>query len=455
MVYSDDTPLLSALEAYAARGAARFHMPGHKGRDVLAYDVTELPCTGDLYRARTDNPIRASEALFAKTYGFGSAVYLTGGASQGVFAVLAAYAGAGGAVLTDRLCHQSVCHAMALLDLKPGWLPRSFRVSDGVASPIDPALLERELSARKYAAVFVTSPTYNGVCSDIIALSDICARHGASLLVDAAHGAHLPFLPGDYGLTAADAVIISAHKTLPALGQAAAVLVGCRQQRLIGCGQSAAGGQGQSAGESVRSYAQMAGTSSPSYLIMASLESARVFLDARGREAGRELCGILDGFGGPLLLRQTPGVTVDPLRLTVRCRDGVEAAELLRARGVEPEAAAANTVILIVSLCEETSALERLRRALDALERERPDLILPPDGGETRTPALPESVMSVRDAFFRRDAVTLKFGNAVGMAAAKPFAPFPPGVAVLMPGERVGVQTAEAYHGVTHQFIKE
>ena len=449
----NNTPLLSALEAYAARGAARFHMPGHKGkgRDVLAYDVTELLCTGDLYRECENNPIRASEALFAKTYGFDGAVYLTGGASQGVFAVLAAYAGMGapgnGAVLTDRLCHQSVCHAMALLDLKPGWLPRSYRVSDGVALPVDPALLERALSGREYAAVFVTSPTYNGVCSDIDALSGICARRGVPLLVDAAHGAHLPFLPGDYGLTAADAVIISAHKTLPALGQAAAVLVGCRQQRLIGCGQSAAG--------SVRAYAQMAGTSSPSYLIMASLESARVFLDERGRGAGRELCGILDGFGGPLLLGRPPGLTVDPLRLTVRCRDGGEAAKLLRARGVEPEAAAANTVILIVSLCEEASALERLRAALNAIEKERPDLILPPDGGGTRTPALPEAVLSIREAFFRRGAVTLKFEDAVGTVAAKPFAPFPPGVAELMPGERVGAQTAEAYHGVTHSFFRD
>ena len=228
----ENTPLYDALRAFAAARPLRMHMPGHKGRPLpapelaglSALDFTELPPTGDLFSG--GDAIEAAEALWAKVFRMAHCLFLTGGATQGVQAALALACRPGDAVLLDRGSHRSAYNALALLDLRPVYLERPWLPQAGVTGPVSPQSVEQALKTRPdIKTVCITSPTYYGVLSDLPALAAVCRAHGAVLVVDGAHGAHLPFL-GNFDLAAADLAVVSAHKTLPAPGQSALLLAG-------------------------------------------------------------------------------------------------------------------------------------------------------------------------------------------------------------------------------------
>ncbi|MEG0440969.1 MAG: aminotransferase class V-fold PLP-dependent enzyme, partial [Oscillospiraceae bacterium] len=247
----EKTPLYDALRAFAAQNPTRFHMPGHKGRgEGNLLDFTELPPTGDLYGG--GDVIAEAEALWAAAWKMPHCQFLTGGSTQGLQTAFFAACHPGEEVLLDRASHRAVHNALALLDLHPHYLMR-----DG-ETPILPSDVENFLKTHeKVKTVCITSPTYYGVLSDIPEIAHVVHSHGGVLLVDAAHGAHLPFL-GANPFLGADLVVTSAHKTLPALGQSA--LIFSSERFTV---------------EALRKAAAITGTSSPSYLIMASLDRAR------------------------------------------------------------------------------------------------------------------------------------------------------------------------------------
>jgi arginine/lysine/ornithine decarboxylase len=333
-----NTPLYTALLNYAKTKPARYHMPGHKGRplygnvwgDLTTLDVTELPATGDLYR-ETDGPIREAERLLAKTYNAEHAIFLTGGATQGIFAMLAACTSPGDAVLVDRLCHHSVINAVKLLGLKPRHIRR--KLMDGIALPVEvddiPAL-------DGVKAIIVTSPTYNGVLSDLESIHKLCKKSDVKLLIDAAHGAHLPFLPGFRGYYHYDAIVMSAHKTLPALGQAAFLLTNRGDITAY------------------RNAAMITGTSSPSYPIMASIDLARDFLDNEGYERGKQLHDVISRYKYNNVFS---GCAIDPLRITAKVD-----AKLLG--NIVPETDLGEVLIFIISLYDEPDDAERLFKVI-------------------------------------------------------------------------------------------
>ena len=273
------TPLYNALRALAAQNTARFHMPGHKGQPafpgfdaLFAIDFTETYGTGNLYEA--EGPIRQAEQLAAAFFRVTDCHFLTGGSSQGIVAMLGAVCGDGGKVLLDRACHKSAMHACALFDLEPAFLSPDVLPYAGCGGVIDLAAAEEALQANPdAAALLVVSPNYYGVMQPIAELAALCHRCGKKLLVDGAHGAHLDASGCRNPVAAgADAAVLSAHKTLPALGQAAYLL----------CGPSI-----DSAG--LRRFEAMCGTSSPSYPIMASLDLAREFLQTPGGKRSKTL----------------------------------------------------------------------------------------------------------------------------------------------------------------------
>ena len=169
-----------------------------------------------------------------------SCLFLTGGSTQGVHAALALACKPGETVLLDRGSHRSAYNALALLDLKPVYLERPWLASEGITGPISPSAVAQALEEYPDAKTLcITSPTYYGMLSDLPALAELMHRRGGVLVVDGAHGAHLPFLGNDH-LSAADLVVTSAHKTLPALGQSALLLAGerfphagLRRQRVV------------------------------------------------------------------------------------------------------------------------------------------------------------------------------------------------------------------------------
>ena len=414
------TPLYDALLAYAAKSPARFHMPGHSGRFLPApelrslapLDVTELPGTGNLYEA--GEPFDAAQALWARAFAFDHCQVLTGGSTMGLHTGLALLAPPGSAVLVDRGCHRAVFHAMALLDLRPVYLERPWLPGENLTGPFSPGQVARALEEHpEIKTVCITSPTYSGVLSDIPALAREIHARGGRLLVDGAHGAHLFFL-GAEAFGGADCVVVSAHKTLPALGQTALLLTrGLEEDR-------------------VRRLAAVYGTSSPSYPLMASLDLSRDWLEEEGREAypraARRVARLRARFPS---LRPGPGLPLDPCRFTLKVKDGPALARALEDRGIFPEMEDGGHVVFICTACHREEDFSRLEGALEELEGGLGDC--PP----LPAPPLPEPVRTPRQALFA-PTETLPLERCLGRVAAAPLAPYPPGVPVVAPGERIG-----------------
>ena len=330
------------------------HMPGHKGKSlpapelaaIAAIDFTELPPTGDLFSG--GGAIGAAEALWAKVFHMASCLFLTGGSTQGVHAALALACKPGETVLLDRGSHRSAYNALALLDLKPVYLERPWLASEGITGPISPSSVAQALEEHPEAKTLcIISPTYYGVLSDLPALAELMHRRGGVLVVDGAHGAHLPFLGNDH-LSAADLVVTSAHKTLPALGQSALLLAG---ERFPHAG--------------LRRAASLYGSSSPSYPMMACLDLCRAWMEEEGaaayRAAARQVAALRRDYPS------VSGPALDPARLVLRAPDGFAAQAALEGMGVWPEMADAGHVVFIPTCADTEEDFARLRAALDAV----------------------------------------------------------------------------------------
>lgn len=414
------TPLYDALKAYASKAHARFHMPGHSGNFLPApelqplapLDVTEVPGTGNLYEA--GEPFDSAQALWAQAAGFDHCQFLTGGSTMGLHTGLALLAQPGSTVLVDRGCHRSVFHAMALLDLHPVYLERPWRSGENLTGPFTPEQVANTLKNHpEIKTVCITSPTYSGVLSDIPAIAREIHAHGGRLLVDGAHGAHLPFLGVD-AFGEADCVVVSAHKTLPAMGQTALLFTrGLEPDR-------------------VRRMAAVYGTSSPSYPMMASLDLARDWLEGEGRDAylrtSQRVAQLREKFPS---LRPGPGFALDPCRFTLKVQDGPAFARALEERGIYPEMEDGGHVVFICTACHREEDFNRLEAALEELKDGLGDCL------PLSAPPLPEQVRTPREALFA-PTETLPLEACAGRIAAAPLAPYPPGVPVVAPGERIG-----------------
>lgn len=348
------TPLCDVLRNYAARNPARFHMPGHKGgplplpelSDAARLDVTEIPGTGNLYLA--GEPFDSAQKPWAERFGFDHCQFLTGGSTMGIHTGLSLLCASGDQVLVDRNCHRAVFNAMALLDLEPVYLERPWLEQENLIGPITPEQVESALKNHpNVKTICITSPIYTGVLSDIGAISRVVHAHGGSLFVDGAHGAHLPFL-GLSPFAGADGVVVSAHKTLPALGQAALLFTsGADPDR-------------------VRRMASVFGTSSPSYPILASMDAARAWLEGDGARAYQQtalrvaqLRSRFPSLAGDLSL--------DPARLTLNVQDGPSFARSLEEQNIFPEMEDGGHVVFICTPQDLEENFDRLERALEGM----------------------------------------------------------------------------------------
>ena len=413
------TPLYDALRGYAAKAPLRFHMPGHKGAflpcpelaPLARLDVTEIPPTGNLYEDLS--PIREAQALWARRMGAEYCQFLTGGSTMGIHTALTLCCPPGSRVLVDRSCHRSTFHALALLDLDPIFLPRPWLAEEGVAGPFSPLDVKKMLDQDPtIKTVCITSPTYCGLLSDIPAIAGVVHAHGGKLVVDGAHGAHLQFLGMD-AYRGADAVVVSAHKTLPAMGQAALLFTNGIDP------------------EQVRRTAAIYGTSSPSYPILASLDTAREWLEGPGAgeygRVARRTAALRCRF-----LSLCPPLPLDPTRFTLKVKNGPAFTGQLESRcNIWPEMEDGGHVVFILTACDGEEALDRLESVLEGMEEQMGDSApLPP-------PPLPERVLSPRQAQFA-PAEVLPLERTEGRVCTCQLAPYPPGVPVVAPGERIG-----------------
>ena len=413
------TPLYDALRQYAAARPLRFHMPGHKGAFLPApelaplapLDVTEIPPTGNLYEV--GEPFDSAQGLWAEVFGFATCQFLTGGSTMGIHTALALCCKPGEKVLLDRNCHRAAFNALALLDLEPVYLERPWLESENLIGPISPDAVEKMLNLhRDLKTICITSPTYAGVLSDIPQIGRMIHARGGKLFVDGAHGAHLPFL-GVEAFRGADVVVVSAHKTLPAMGQSALLFANGFDPAMV------------------QRRASVYGSSSPSYPMMASMDLARQWLLDRGAEAYRQTAAQVARLREDYPSLSRPDLFLDPTRFTLSVQDGLAFTRALEEMNIFPEMEDGGHVVFICTAQDREEDFSQLRAALDQLQ----------DGlgpcPPIPAPPLPERGLSPRAALFG-DSIPRPLEDCQGEISAGQIAPYPPGVPVVAPGEVIG-----------------
>ena len=444
------TPICDFVNRYAKSNTERWHMPGHKGAGTLgveALDITEILGADSLYEA--DGIIHESEEI-ASTLFDAHTFYSTEGSSQCIRAMLylallkARNEKKPPLVWAARNAHKTFLSAVALLDIDVEWLYGSDK-ENYLSCTLCPTEIEQALKNADVLpiAVYLTSPDYLGNIADISALAAVCHRYGVLLLVDCAHGAYLKFLPTSLYPTdrGADMCCSSAHKTLPVLtGGAYLHLAKNVDTNLLSAAKDALA---------------LFGSTSPSYLILQSLDAANAYLAEECRENLVRATARLDELKKRLALHGYQLVGNEPLKITLAPKSfgytGTEIATHLRENGIECEFADNDFLVLMPSVDVGTNELAHLEMVLTSLSKREPITNTPP------TPAKAERVMRVREALLS-PAKTVAVEDSIGRILASPSVSCPPAIPIVVCGERIDAAAAEAfaYYGISHcRVIKE
>lgn len=424
------TPIVDFVAAYAAGGTSRLHMPGHKGIPFLGcepLDITEIGGADALFEA--DGIIAESEHNATALFGTGRTFYSVEGSSHCIRSmVFLSYQHrpnrtAKPVILAARNVHKTFLYAAALVDAAVEWLyPTTGAANSICACQPSAAAVQQALETMQPLpfAVYLTSPDYLGQVADIRGIAAVCHRFGIPLLVDNAHGAYLHFLqeaqhPIDLG---ADLCCDSAHKTLPALTGAA----------YLHLSRTAAEKMGQDA----KSAMSLFGSTSPSYLILQSLDLCNRYLDDHYRERLAACIGQVEALEAALCAAGVPVLPCEPLKLVpdaaaMGCT-GRELQEHLRERGVEAEFADADYLVLMLTPENPARDYDRVREALTSLPH-RPARATTP----LSTLRLPRG-LSIREAVFAPHEM-VPASQAAGRICGAPTVSCPPAVPIAISGE--------------------
>lgn len=405
-----NTPIHDFLINYAEKNTVRCHMPGGKGINN-PFDITEIDGADSLFEA--DGIIHQSEKLAASLFGAGATLYSCGGSTLAIQGMLGTVKQltSKNTIIAGRYSHKSLLTSCILLGLDIKWAyPDEY-----LSAVISPEEIER-LIDEDTAAVFVSSVDYYGGEADIAAISEVCHRHGVYLLVDNAHGAYKVFT-GNHPITlGADMTADSAHKTLPCLTGGAYLHL--KNAELYTVAKGVMG---------------MFGSSSPSYLIMDSLDLCNRYISEKRDEALSAIENVKN------LKKQLTdkGCTLrnsDAMRITIDAEaygyNGNELAQLLREKGAECEMSDEKYVVLLFSVSQAKEDFERLNSIMSDIPQN------PPVTAEKHIILKPEKVFSAREAYFSRK-VTVKATKADGRVCAGIHCPCPPCVPLVMTGERI------------------
>lgn len=435
-----NTPICDFVRAYAQSDALRLHMPGHKGTDILGaerLDITEIAGADVLYAA--EGIIRESEDNATELFGTQKTVYSAEGSSLAIRGMLflalqyAKQTHRRPLIAAGRNAHKTFVTAAALLDMEVDWLYAEQQ--NLLSCRITPAVLESYLQENDPMAVYVTSPDYLGNTVDIAALSAVCHAHNVLLLVDNAHGAYLRFLSIDrHPITlGADLCCDSAHKTLPVLTGGAYLHI--------------AKGAPQFFFEQAEEALSLFASTSPSYLILQSLDAANAYLANGYRERLQTFVQTVNALKDTLREKGYELVGDEPLKLTLQPKaygyTGMALAALLEKRGIVCEFADTDHITFMLTPETGETGVKRLKSALLSIEPRPPVEIRPPEMTK------PQTALSMYDALFS-NAVTLPVTQCVGRVLATPTVSCPPAVPIVVCGEVISkaVIDAFAYYGI-------
>ncbi len=439
------TPICDFVKKYAKSNALRMHMPGHKGKQLLGmelYDITEIDGADSLYEASgiiMESERNAGTLFDAHTF------YSAEGSSLSIRAMLylavldAKKKGKKPLIAAGRNAHKVFVNTAALLDFEVVWLHAASE--SYLSCNLSAEELEQQLFSQKEkpTAVYITSPDYLGNMADIGAIAKVCHKHDILLLVDNAHGAYLKFLPEslhpmDLG---ADICCDSAHKTLPALTGAGYLHLAKDAPEFMK--------------EQAKHALALFGSTSPSYLILQSLDRTNAYLSDGYREKLSSFLIQAMQWKKRILAHGYMLTGDEPLKLTIATKaygyEGKEFADLLKKKDVVCEFADPDFVVLMLTPEVEEAGLRQIENALYGIEKRTPIKTKPP------TPWIPERVMSIRQAMLSPcEAVTgaASFGRTLATANVG----CPPAVPILVCGEKIDAKARDAfrYYGIESCF---
>jgi len=445
----NETPLFDALMEYVNRGTIPFHVPGHKqgygadrefndfiGPNPFKIDVTVFKLVDSLHHPT--GPIKEAQALAADAYGADATFFSIHGTSGAIQAMIMSVVSEGDTIIVPRNVHKSVTAGIILSGAIPVYMQPELDKNLGIANGVLPETVEQTLKENPHAkAVLVINPTYYGVSTDLKTIADIVHSYDIPLIVDEAHGPHLKFndkLPMSALEAGADLCTQSTHKIIGALTQGSLLHVRTKYVDT----------------ERVQAIMNLLQTTSPSYILLASLDTSRRQIALEGKELldyaidlaqyAREEINKIPGFycfGNELLGR--PGVfAIDPTKICITCRDlgitGFDLDMILSNKyHIQMELSDLYNVLAVGSFGDTKEHMDKLIEALKEISEEymdkagrKPDFI--------DIPEIPKQVLIPREAF-NGQKVSVPLEDSVGEVSGEFLMAYPPGIPVLCPGE--------------------
>ncbi len=429
---------LDFLLQHAAKDPVSFHMPGHKGSQLyrrfgyenfldnfMDCDITEIPGADNLFQ--TEGILQATRERYGKLYETEYSYMLINGTSGGIIAAILASVKEGGTLIMARNCHKSVFNALGLGGMQPAYIYPELLEEYGISGEVTPQEVERAIQANPEAgAIILPSPNYYGICSDIRSIAEVAHKYGKILIVDQAHGAHLKWLGGPECAEAAgaDIVINSIHKTLGSFTQSAVLNLNSKLvDRYL-----------------LEDKLQAIQSTSPSYLLMTSLDiNARLLEEYQESLIGdwnRNLDFAYEELSKIPGLRVIGGLTnLDRSKINLDTTGwGITASELeemLMEKGIFSELTTGNILMLMTGIGNRRCDFERL---LDALKTIHVGLEIPAEPARTTAGRLPG-----RKKLYPipKQKTRVKLEDAAGLICAASIIPYPPGIPLICPGEKM------------------
>ena len=420
------SPIYDFIKRYAESDTERLHMPAHKGKSILGcepYDLTEIKDADSLYEA--DGIIKESEQNASSLFGCPT-FYSTEGSSLCIRAMLFLAKKRGvKKILAGANAHKTFVQACALLDIEVEWL-----YSENYLSlDINPTQLEKAITESAPGALYITTPDYLGNLCDVKVIGEICEKYGVLFLVDCAHGAYLKFLPNSLYPTDLGAHICcsSAHKTLPCLTGGAYLHV-----------------KNEEWATQAKDALALFGSTSPSYLILASLDKVNIFLNDGYKE---KLKGFIEKVENLKKKLRTYGYSLfekEALKITVCTKaygySGTEFGEILRSKGIEPEFCDNDFCVLMLNVGND---LLKIERALLSIKAKNPIILFPP------TVKKRERVISAKEALFS-ESEEIDVKESLGRVVSEITIGCPPAVPLITCGEKIDETVIKCltYYGI-------
>ena len=464
-----DLPFLNALYRASQRPHAAFYAPGHKqgqgmseamiqlmGTKGLRADLPELPELDNLFAP--EGAILEAQILAAQTFGADQTWFLANGSTCGLEAALFATCGPGDRVLLPRNVHQSVISALILSGAIPIFIAPDYDPEWDMAYGVDPEAIATALNTYPdIKAIVIVSPTYYGTCSDVEAIATLAHAHRIPLIVDEAHGPHFGFhpqLPKSALAAGADVVVQSTHKVLSAMSQAS--MLHLRHSPRV-------------SPQRIRSALQLVQSTSPNYLLLASLDAARHQMATQGYELMQRTLDLAERARSELI--KIPGLRVfdatkhnhrpgimdgDRTRLTVDVRGlgltGFDADDILHTQlGVTCELPTFSHLTFIISLGNTSNDIDRLIQSFQTLHpQERNRSIQNPKSKiqNPKSPVLVPPPLSPREAFFA-PSKQVAIAQAIDQISSELICPYPPGIPLIMPGEVITQESVETLQAIS------